>query len=294
MDLIAAFAEEVGDTDPVVPVGGKTQWSPDDADPAVAREVRAPVGVVSYEPAEMVVRVRAGTAVAELDAVLAASGQMVPLDPAVPSRATVGGVLAAGESGIRRLRYGPVRDTLLEVHYVAANGRVIKAGGPVVKNVTGFDLCRLLVGSRGTLGVMAEVVLRVQPKPMVSRWLMGSGDPFAVRRRLFRPSSILWDGEKMWVLLEGHPADVADQAALLGHSFLDTPGPPPRPPCRWSVRPTEVRQAAAQPGRFLAEVGVGTVHRHEPRPERPVGRLNTRVKNLFDPTGRLNPGRRVA
>jgi NAD dependent epimerase/dehydratase family enzyme len=83
---------------------------------------------------------------------------MVPLDPVDPERATVGGVLAVGESGIRRLRYGPVRDTVLEVRFVNAAGKVVKAGGPVVKNVTGYDLCRLLVGSVGTLGFLAEVV----------------------------------------------------------------------------------------------------------------------------------------
>jgi FAD/FMN-containing dehydrogenase len=155
---LAAFADEVGTHGHVVPVGGGTHW----AAVGEGRRVRAPAGVVAYEPAEMTVRVRAGTTVAELDAVLAEHGQMVPLDPADPTRATVGGVLAEGVSGIRRLRWGPVRDTVLEVRYVSAEGRVVKSGGPVVKNVSGFDLCRLMVGSRGTLGVLAEVVLRVQ------------------------------------------------------------------------------------------------------------------------------------
>jgi glycolate oxidase FAD binding subunit len=246
-------------------------------------------GIITYEPAEMTVRVRAETVVADLDAALAEHGQMCPLDPADPLQATVGAVLAAGESGIRRLRYGPLRDILLEVRYRSADGRMVKAGGPVVKNVSGFDLCRLLVGSRGTLGVITEAVLRVQPRPAVSRWLMGAADPFAVRRKLFRPSSILWDGEMTWVLLEGHPADVADEASALGAGFVDAAGPPALPPHQWSLRPSALSALSAQDGVFVAEVGVGTVHRDEPQPPRPVDPLHEKVRAAFDPERRLSP-----
>ena len=271
---------DLSGSDRVVAVGGCTQFTP----PSGVRHVRADAGIVSYEPAEMIVRVKAATTVAELDAALAEHGQMVPLDPQVPARATVGGVLAAGESGLRRLRYGPVRDTLLEARFLMADRRAVKAGGPVVKNVTGFDLCRLLVGSRGTLGLLTEVVLRVQPRPAVSRWLMGAADPFAVRRALFRASSILWDGQMTWVRLEGHPADVAAEASVLGAGFVDTPGPPPLPPHRWSVRPSALR--VLEPG-FVAEVGVGTVHRHDPQPERPLDPLHETVRAQFDPGRRF-------
>ena len=300
MDLsLQAFVDEVGVEGAVAPVGGETQA----VAPEGVRHVRAPSGIVSYEPAEMVVRVRAGTTVAELGAALAERGQMTPLDPRSPAAATVGGVLAAGQSGLRRLRYGPVRDLLLEAKYVSADGRLVKAGGPVVKNVTGFDLCRLLVGSWGTLGVLGEVVLRALPRPPVSRWLMGAGDPFAARRRLFRASSILWDGEMTWVLLEGHDADVAAEAAALGAGFVDAPGPPALPPHPWSLRPSalpDLAKSTAPPAvdygkvRFVGEVGVGTVHRDEPQPPRPVDPLHARIKTQFDPTGRLNPGRQLA
>ena len=179
---IAAFAAEVGPTEagPVVAVGGRTQWDVGGPlDPAVdARTVRAPAGIVTVEAADMTVRVRAGTTVVELDAALAEVGQAVAL-PAWPG-ATVGGVLAVGRSGLRRLGWGAVRDTVLEVRYVSAAGTVVTAGGPTVKNVSGFDLCRLLVGSLGTLGLLAEVVLRTRPLPATERWLAGPADPFTL------------------------------------------------------------------------------------------------------------------
>jgi FAD/FMN-containing dehydrogenase len=301
---LTGFAEEVGADGPVVPVGGRTQWDVGGPPAAGAREVRAPGGVVEYEPAEMVVRCGAGTTVAELDAVLAASGQMVPLDAAEPGRATVGGVLAVGRSGLRRLRYGPVRDVLLEARYVSAEGRLVKAGGPVVKNVSGFDLCRLLVGSLGTLGVLGEVVVRARPRPRVARWFRVAGaDPFDLRRRLFAPSALLWDGSSVWALLEGHGADVASEAALLGAAAGEVEGPPALPAGgRLSLRPGELHRLPSLLGEgeaFVAEVGVGTVHLARPRPDlaAPAGpgaaRLCAEVKARFDPTGRLNPGRQV-
>jgi glycolate oxidase FAD binding subunit len=220
----------------------------------------------------------------------------------------VGGVLAVGHSGVRRLRYGPVRDTVLEVHFVSAAGEVVKAGGPVVKNVTGFDLCRLLVGSLGTLGLLAEVVLRCYPVPVASQWFRGAGaDPFVVLSALYRPSSVLWDGRQVWVLLEGHPDDVAAQAASLGPSFEPVAGPPAAPgEGRISVPPGELRRLRAGGPGWLAQVGVGVVQTSDPgslsaalglawpRTFSPgVASLHDELKQRFDPSGRLNPGRQV-
>jgi FAD/FMN-containing dehydrogenase len=300
-DPVAAFAAEVGPASAgaVVAVGGRTHWNvggpllPSAGETRPVREVRAPAGVVAVEAADMTVRVRAGTAVADLDAALAEVGQTVAL-PARPG-ATVGGVLAVGRSGLRHLGWGPVRDTLLQVRYASADGTVVTAGGPTVKNVSGFDLCRLLVGSLGTLGLLGEVVLRTRPLPAAERWLAGEADPFALVGRLHRPASVLWDGTTTWVLLDGHPDDVAVQARVAGLAPVD--GPPDVPPHRWSLRPSELRGLPDRPGigRFVAQVGVGVVHADAPAPPRPVDApvvdLHRRVKALFDPTGRLAPGR---
>ncbi|MBI4729972.1 MAG: FAD-binding protein [Acidobacteria bacterium] len=290
---LEAFAREIGPRDPVTPRGGRTQWDVGGAPDPRAREVSAPSGIVSYEPADMTVRVRAGTTVAELDAVLAEQRQMVPFDAFEPARATVGGVLAVGRSGVRRLRYGPIRDSVLELRFVSADGLTVKAGGPTVKNVSGFDLCKLLVGSLGTLGIIAQTVLRVQPRPPAGKWLVGEADPFETRRRLLRPSSILWDGTTVWVLLEGHPADVQAEAASLGPEFRDGEGPPALPTAgRRSIRPSQLRDLT---GSFVAEIGVGVVHTTDLVPPRGIDSvtmaLQRGIKTRFDPTGRLNPGR---
>jgi glycolate oxidase FAD binding subunit len=293
-----AFARDVGPVEagPVTVVGGRTQGGAGGALAPGTRELRAPAAVVRCDPADLTVRVGAGTTVAELRGALAEHGQTVAL-PAWPG-ATVGGVLAVGQSGLRRLGLGPVRDTVLQVRYVSAWGEVVTAGGPTVKNVSGFDLCRVLVGSLGTLGLLAELLLRTRPKPQVSCWLAGPVDPREARRALFAPAALLWDGVTTWALLEGHAGDVDDErqaAAALGLEAVD--GPPPLPPHRWSSPAADVfgLTGTFAPGTFVAEVGVGVVHVPEPAPPRKldpaIEAVSERLRERFDPTGRLNPGR---
>lgn len=291
---VEAFAREVGATDPVVAVGGRTQFTVGGHVDTDAREVRPGAGIVTLEPADLTVRVRAGTAVSDLDAALAEVGQTVAL-PSWPG-ATVGGVLAVGHSGIRRLGWGPVRDAVLEVTAIGADGRVVKAGGPVVKNVSGYDLCRLLVGSLGTLALLAEMVLRTRPLPQHEQWVTGECDPFELARRVHRPASVLWDGTTTWMLLDGHPDDVGANAKASGLRPCDAG--PALPPHRRSARPSALRSLrAGDNGGFVAEVGVGVVHQHEPAASRhvdaPIAALHHRLKAAFDPTGRLAPGRDV-
>jgi glycolate dehydrogenase FAD-binding subunit len=281
---LAELAEEVGDEDPVTIAGLSTRGGPVDG----VRVVMAPGGIDWVRPDEMTVQCGAGLPVAELDAALADWGQAV----AIPPTGTIGGALALGRSGIRRLGYGPIRDTVLQARYVSARGEVVKAGGPTVKNVSGFDLCRLLVGSRGTLGFIGEVILRTRPRAPFEQWYVTHDDPFELFSRLYRPTSVLWDGDSVWVLLEGHRDDVVAQAESFGLREAD---PPPELPTggRWSLPPAALRDLPGS-GRFVAEIGIGIVHHELPPPARPlddsVAELHRRIKHEFDPTGRLNPG----
>jgi FAD/FMN-containing dehydrogenase len=314
----------------VAPVGGRTHWEVGGAPPAGDDVVfvRAPAGIVTYDPADLTVTVRAGTTCGELAAVLGADGQECALDPR-DDASTIGGLLATGLSGHRRLRYGPLRDRVLEVRFVTADGRVVKGGGPTVKNVSGFDLPRLLVGSFGTIGVLAQVTLRCQPVPASAEWCTTDADPFALRRHLFRPSCLAWDGTCTHVLLEGVAADVAAERAAVAGSTTDAGaprGPDGAHRGRISVRPSTL--AALGPAldragvRWLAELGVGTVHvatddegalraaraaaterggwllREAGAPgldgfgvAAPNAKLAVRVQAAFDPDGKLSPGR---
>ena len=287
------MATAVGAVGPVAAVGGRTAWdlggAPRGDD---VRLVAAPVGLVEHVPAEMTVRVGAGTTVADLHAALSEAGQTTVLPER--SGSTVGGALAVGRDGVGRLGRGRLRDALLEARYVSAEGRVVKAGGPTVKNVSGYDLCRLLVGSLGTLGLLGEVVLRTRPVPPCSRWFAGEGaDLAAVRGVLYRPAAVLWDGSMTSVWLEGHEADVEAEATVLaGLGLAAVDGPPAVPPHR---RACAVEDLASLAGPFLAELGTGVAHVDEPAPApvppEPVVALARRIREALDPTGRLNPGR---
>jgi glycolate oxidase FAD binding subunit len=131
-------------------------------------DTRAHSGIVSYEPSELVVTVRAGTPLAELEAALAEKGQCLPFEPphfsiSTGSAATVGGMVAAGLSGPARASVGAVRDYVLGAEMLNGRGEQLTFGGQVMKNVAGYDVSRLLAGSLGTLGVITEVSLKVLP-----------------------------------------------------------------------------------------------------------------------------------
>jgi FAD/FMN-containing dehydrogenase len=293
---LLAFAEEVGSDDPVAVEGARTRWERGGPLAPGTRLVSAPTGIVTYQPAEMIVQVRVGTSVAELHDELAAAGQRT----ALPDRGgTIGGALAVGEDDVCVLGVGRVRTAALQLRYVSGEGRLVTGGGPTVKNVSGFDLPRLMVGSLGTLGLFAEAILRTNPIPAVSVWLVADeADPFAARDALFRPSAVLWDGTRTWIQLEGHAPDVAAQRRALASagSFAETDGPPDLPPHRWSLRRSQLRDlgpSGLEGG--VASVGTGTVFVHQPRPAPAVDPATAivtgRLKDEFDPAHRLAPGR---
>lgn len=295
-EVLAGFATEIGESGPVAVVGSRSRWSVGGTLSQGTRLVRAPSGVLDHQPEEMTVKVRAGTTVAELNAVLEVAGQRTSL----PDRGgTVGGAIAVGENDLCVLGRGQVRHSVLQLKYVSSEGAVVTGGAPTVKNVSGFDLPKLMVGSLGSLGLIAEVILRTNPIPAMSKWFVSTdADPFSVRDALYHPSAVLWDGVHTWLELEGHPADVQlEEVAVrkLGE-WEQIDGPPPLPPDRWSLRPSELRHLdTSATGEFIASIGVGVVHATKSQLSRPLEpalqHLGERVKTEFDPTGRLNPGR---
>lgn len=292
------FADFVGTIEPVAVQGRGTRWHLGGVLHENVRLIEAPSGIVDYQPSEMVVVVRAGTLVADLHETLRAAGQVT----ALPERGgTVGGAVAVGENRLDRLGRGSVRDAVLQVRYVSADGEIVTGGGPVVKNVSGFNLPKLMVGSLGTLGLIAEVVLRTNPVPPTQQWVRAEHvDPRDLRDALLRPGAVLWDGTSSWALVEGHQVDVDAELERLGALADLTPvdGPPELPPYRWRLSPQGAAHVDTMTdGPFVASIGVGTVWADEAPPPNetdPAARqIADRAKQLFDPTGRLNPGRRA-
>ncbi|SIP99962.1 glycolate oxidase FAD binding subunit [Rhizobium sp. RU35A] len=202
-------------------------------------------GIVAYDPAEMVMTARAGTPVAEIEEALLENGQMLSFDP-IDHRAimgtegepTIGGVFATNASGSRRLSAGAARDSLLGIRFVNGRGEAIRAGGRVMKNVTGLDLVKLLAGSHGTLGLLTEVTFRVLPRPQTEQTIIISGLDDAAATRVMAtamglplevsaaahlPESVrgrflgghLPEGAATVLRVEGLPASVSVRAARL-------------------------------------------------------------------------------
>lgn len=157
---------------PLYPVGGATalDYGLPAKRPGAALSLAGLQAVVDYPARDMTVTIEAGMRVAELARVLAREGQQWPIDVPRAEQATVGGVIATNTNGPRRYGYGSVRDYVIGIHAVDGTGRPFKGGGRVVKNVAGYDFCKLLTGSLGTLGVVTQTTLRLRPLPETSAW----------------------------------------------------------------------------------------------------------------------------
>ena len=212
-------------------------------------DVSALNAVTSYEPNELIVTLQAGAPLGDVQSLIDAKNQQFAFEPmntapllGTPMSGTIGGMIAAGLAGPRRIRAGGARDHLLGAHAVSGFGDSFKTGGKVVKNVTGYDLCKLLAGSWGTLSVMTEVTLKVMPKPEAERTLLlrglddaaankaltaALGSPFDISGAAHLPKSelrakveglgdVAGEGEPLTVLrLEGITASVAHRAGSL-------------------------------------------------------------------------------
>ncbi|WP_455923703.1 glycolate oxidase subunit GlcE [Pseudomonas putida] len=195
----------------------------------VTLDTRSHRGIVSYDPTELVVSVRAGTPLAELSATLDEAGQMLPCEPPdFDGQATVGGMLAAGLSGPRRPWSGAVRDFVLGTRVITGQGEHLRFGGEVMKNVAGYDLSRLLAGSFGSLGLITEVSLKVLPKPRCCASLKMDISPAEALLRLTEwgqqslpISGACHDGEVLHLRLEGGEGSVAAARERLGCTAAD-------------------------------------------------------------------------
>ena len=192
-------------------------------------DTRAHRGIVTYDPTELVITVRAGTPLAELEAALDEANQMLPCEPPhLGEGATVGGMIAAGLSGPRRPWSGSVRDFVLGTRVITGHGKHLRFGGEVMKNVAGYDLSRLMAGSFGCLGVLTEVSLKVLPKPRLCRSLLVE---MPVDRALLKLAE--WgqqpvpitaashDGRALHLRLEGGEGSVNAACDRIGGEALD-------------------------------------------------------------------------
>ncbi|MGA0599071.1 glycolate oxidase subunit GlcE [Caulobacter sp. KR2-114] len=188
-------------------------------------------GIVAYQPSELVITARAGTPLAEIEAVLAEGGQMLAFEPPSTGPAsTLGGVVAAGLSGPRRPFAGAVRDSVLGVTILDGLGRRLRFGGTVFKNVAGFDAFRLMAGAQGALGVLLDISLRVAPRPRAEAalafemgWSEAQGRIAGLMRRPLPLSAAAHHQGRLHLRLSGPEAAVAAARAELGGQD-DAPG----------------------------------------------------------------------
>ena len=169
-EISAIICHAAADGQAIYPIGGRTllHIGLPPARPGIAIDLRSLSQVLDYPARDMTVTVQAGITMAQLQLLLAGEKQRLPIDVPHPEQATLGGVLAANVSGPRRLGFGTLRDYVIGISTVNDQGQEVKAGGRVVKNVAGYDLCKLHIGALGTLGIISQVTLKLRPLPECS------------------------------------------------------------------------------------------------------------------------------
>jgi glycolate oxidase FAD binding subunit len=242
---------------------------------ATALDVSALSGIIAYVPGDLTLTARAGTMIAEIESATAAHGQWCPLLPWGGDDGTLGATFATATHGPCSAALGAPRDLAIGVQFVDGTGSLIRGGGRMVKNVAGFDLTRLLVGSWGTLGVITEMSVRLRARPAVDEtWSVTMDGDAPTRLDEFRrgplaPLAIETFEGKTLVRIGGNAAFVAASRALV--KTLGT---------------AEVCDDAIWM----------TLRKHDPKPRGPLAAsaigdpLSTRVKKQFDPRHILNPG----
>jgi len=217
------------DRTPLVLTGGGTKAFIGGAPQGEALDVRPLAGISAYEPSELVVTVRAGTPLAELEAALAERGQCLPFEPPrFAAGGTVGGMVAAGLAGPARAAVGGVRDYVLGATMLDGRAELLSFGGQVMKNVAGYDVSRLLAGSMGILGVICEVSLKVLPQPVARATLRFGCDEGEALRRLnawggqpLPLNASAWRNGVLHLRLAGARAAVEAAVRQLGGEVVD-------------------------------------------------------------------------
>jgi glycolate oxidase FAD binding subunit len=229
--------------------GTGLDWGPPPASADLVIDLQAMDQVLEHAAGDLVARAQAGVTMRHLAAVLASAGQELAVD--APAEATVGGVVATGTAGPRRLRYGAPRDLLIGITIVRPDGAVAHSGGKVVKNVAGYDLGKLFCGSQGTLGLITEVTFRLHPRPAAVAYVTAefgsdgaavasaavAGAVAAAANSALVPSAVQLDvppaggpgpqgGPRVGVLLEGTASGVAERAERMAGLLSGGPGAP--------------------------------------------------------------------
>lgn len=274
-EAAAALAEATREGRPVVPVGGRTKVG--GLGGSLALESLRLDAVVDYDWENLTVTVQAGMRVADVQQALAEHRQFVPVTAPFADEATIGGIIAANSNGPLRYGLGEVRDVLLGVKFAACNGQVITSGSKTVKNVAGYDMKKLLVGSFGSLGVLLEATFRTLPLPAAEEALLlrtgtleaALGIARVVRLSHLLPSGIEavnhehWnlvaghlgldpedgDGWRMVFSLRGHEGDIEEMRVAIGQSAADH-GAEVAPPLR-EEQASQLLRAIAEPSQLL-------------------------------------------
>lgn len=198
--LLAQVRQAYEDGIPLRIRGGASKVPHSFQDGGPTLDMRLYDGVVEYQPSELFITARAGTPLVTVERLLEEQGQMLAFEPPhLGLRATIGGMVAAGLSGPRRMAVGALRDFVLGVRLIDGQGRDLSFGGRVIKNVAGFDVARLMVGAWGTLGVITEVTLKVVPRPacqMTLEW------PLSETQALLRMNE--WAGQPWPITATSH------------------------------------------------------------------------------------------
>lgn len=320
--LVAASAED----QVVRPIGGGTHQSIGYS--IAADVVVATTGldaIVDYKPEDLTMTIGAGMSIAAAESLANQDGRTLVFSEH-PGEGTVGGAVAVGQSGWRRLRYGPIRDRILEVTLVSGDGRIVTGGGRVVKNVTGYDLPKLAAGSLGRFGIIAQVCLKLWPLPEHTATVEVE-DPARALATAYKPMAVIETNDNSRVFLGGTEAEVQAQAEPLGRIVSETAEYPVplaadgRPVWALRVAPSLTSEAKAMIGEVPYQVswGVGEIRfrsddridvvrtwaesvggalvlmdgqsEHDPWGTKPsTFGLQRRLLHVLDPTGIINRG----